>query len=261
MSETLSDSAVRKVARNIIEEYRAGQAKFAEYDLPEYEVIGSFSDEGELATFLTFTTSINFNQETTGEGGVWQKCKRLYESDRYDWVFDPDRIAEMNGTDLYDEIFRQIGLRGSAPGIWCDVGKTLQRDVGGDVLKLLDKTNDNAQTLKKHLQEEEYPSLRRKKVGHLWLRLIDEEVRSLTNIDEIAIPVDRHIVTVTEELRQETYSRDSDDDLAEIRDFWQRICETEDYYPVEIDKPLWLIGKNWDKWGKQYTREKITAVE
>jgi len=166
----------------------------------------------------------------------------------------------MNGIDLYESVFSQIGLGGSASGIWCGVGQSLHDDVNGDIMSLLERTNRNAVQLKKHVKEKEYPSLRREKVGHLWLRLIDEEVNELEDIEKIAIPVDRHIITVTEKLQQEEYSRDSDEDLEEIRIFWDEICELEEYYPVEIDKPLWLIGKYWEDWGEDYLQKKIDVV-
>ena len=259
MSESLSDPEIRKITRQIIDDYRAEEQNFAEYSLPEYEVIDDFS-KANLATFLTFTTAINLNRETTGEGGVWQKCKRLYDYDEYNWVFEPSRIADMNGIDIYDEVFGQIGLGGSAAGIWCGVGESLQEDVDGNVLRLIKKTDKDAEKLKAHLIRNEYQSLRREKVGHLWLRLIDEEVQSLANIDKIAIPVDRHIITVTEELTQAEYLRNSEEDLEEIREFWERICKPEDYYPVEVDKPLWLIGKYWDKWGESCVQTKFEPV-
>lgn len=260
MAESLSDVQIREITQQIIEDYQSESEVFAEYQLPEYEVLDDFSTEEGLAKYITFATSINLNRETTGEGGVWKKCKRLYDSDRYDWVFEPERVAEMNGIDLYEEVFNQIGLGGSAAGIWCGVGESLHEDVDGDVHALIEQADANAVALKSHLKQQEYQSLRREKVGHLWLRLIDEEVQSLAEIEEIAIPVDRHIITVTEFLTGQEYSRDSDEDLAEVRDIWHRICDDEPYYPVQVDKPLWLIGKHWDSIGQAYVTDTLEEM-
>lgn len=88
----------------------------------------------------------------------------------------------------------------------------------------------------------------------MWTRFIHEEIHPLTNIKEIAMPVDSHIRAITNNLLGTDYSN------AEVRDFWRDFCVEHNLIPVEIDQPLWLIDKHEDEWGEKYLQEKIEAL-
>lgn len=264
MSYDLSRRELRELAIQVYDDYTAERGPFTSYELPEYEVIYDIPQGRERANFITLVVSINLAVETSGENGLWQRALDLYQSDEYDWIFDPETVGKTSVVDLHTEVFKKVGWRAdNAPAFWKNNAQTIAEEFDGDVRNLLSQCDYDATKIENFIQEEHpewFPSLKGAKVSVLWLRLIDEEIHSLDSLDEINIPADRNILRVTNYLLGESLEKRTEENLEIARETWSEVCEGTDLIPVRLDKPLWLCGKSsrhdyldyWEKWGQEY---------
>jgi len=238
---------LRTLAHAVYDDYETKNGPFDEYDLPEYDVIYNIPEGRERANFITLLVTINLNVETSGTDGLWQTALKAYESDRYSWIFDVDAVAERPQLELYTEAFKPLGWKSNnAYVFWAKNATTIAEHYDGDIRNLFEHCSDDAVAIQTVTQRENptwFPSLKGKKVSALWLRLIDEEIRTLESIEEISIPADRNILRVTDYLRAEDLGERTETNLKATRELWETVCDGTDLVPVYIDKPLWICGK------------------
>lgn len=273
MSHDLSKQELEALATEVYDDYTAQRGPFEDHDLPEYEVLYDIPKGRERANFITLVVSINLALETSGEHGLWQRALQLYESEKFEWLFEPGVVAEESTSDLYLDVFKKVGWRNQkAPAYWRNNARTIAEQFDGDVRNLLATCEYDATELQRFIQDDHpewFPSLKGPKVSALWLRLLDGEIQPLDGIGEIDIPADRNILRVTDYLVGESLDERTEANLNTARRTWNEVCRGTNLDPVKLDKPLWLCGKSslfdnldyWGTWGQEYIDRKIQRVE
>lgn len=249
-----------KLANEILKDYENLEGPFNETILPEKKVIDDIEGKKDRSLYLTLTASINYRKETEGENGLWKTSKKLW--DKHNWVFRPSEVTEKQYSKLID-IFSEAGFNWQDSHIWYKICLALKREFNSNPVSLLEENEyDALQTLEfiKNKEPKKFPYLKGDKISSLWLRLMHEEVQELENIEEIDMPVDIHIISVTNELMDRDYTN-SEKDKKEIRNIWKETCEKNGIVPVRLDQPLWLIHKYWEKWGNEYIAKKAKSLQ
>ncbi len=281
MSFQLDESEVGTLVQHIFRDYqtaahdplekrRRDKTAFDAVGLPEKPVIRAIHDfpavdEQDLANYLTLTAAINYKKETSGPTGIWATTWGLLKYEP--WLFDPQNVVE-RGEAAVLSVFRNEPIMNLEDpeiyaydnpdvAIWMKNASPLARQYDADPRELLKSQEHDAPSLQQYLNKtREFPFLSGTKINPLWLRLMHEEIHELSRIDEISIPVDRHIRTVTQQLQ-----RDPAQDDDEIRAYWDRICTNAELVPVRLDQPLWILGKYWDSIGNAYVSRKLDALQ
>lgn len=263
----------------VMADYNADQRFFADYQLPEYVILEELSlNQSERARFLTFTCVTNHihddtgqSKQTAGSDCLWQTCGALWRD--HQWVYDPEQLVGDDRKNELTALFESLEIMDQRdPDWWYRTAMTLEEHWEGDVVNLLATPNPesnpspeerfDAPTIAETIIAHDIPALGGKKIRPLWLRLMHEEIHELTRIEEISIPVDFHIVGISNRLTAEDtkFNRYDDDDKDTLRTFWQIRCQANDLIPVEVDKALWLLHKYWDQGGRKYVAETLRLI-
>lgn len=250
----LTRSDLGEIIPEVYEDYRNARGPFKEDHMPEHQVRGDFPSDSEYCLFLTLVASIDKRKETSGEDGLWNVAKRLWNDER--WIYEPKTLVEDRYySELIDLFTDTVTLNYyEDPHTWYLNSLTFYRYYESDPMNLLAEADYDAPTILNIMRKErreQFLSLGGKKIGAMWIRFIHEEIQPLSNINEVDIPVDSHIKGITNNLLGTDYSN------AEVREFWREFCTEHDLIPVTIDQPLWLIDKYESEWGEKYLREKI----
>jgi hypothetical protein len=233
-----------KLLPRIMDDYAANRNLFANKTLPEYVALNMLDlSERDRALFLTLTCVTNHihdgtgrSKRTDGEDGLWQTCADLWKTSR--WIFSPDDLVGDNRLDELKELFASLEIMDHRdPVWWYRNAETLYEQWDGDVRSLLAEPmisdlspNDlayDAPTIERTIKENNFPALGGDKIRPLWLRLMHEEVHELKQIETINIPVDYHIVELTNRLKGTGADFDSSekDDRETVRRYWMVICQ------------------------------------
>lgn len=264
MSRPVTKDELGPIAERILHDYDnpgTTDVPLNPNQLPVQKVKSDIKDEQELATFLTLTVSINYFKETDGRDGLWQTSKRLWDDEH--WLFEPNTIAEEKELDDIVSVFGDVGWWPNQDAeIWHTISLTLAQDFSGNVLNLMESAGYDAVRLKEYIIDngQSFPFLKGDKIAPLWLRLLHEEVHPLDNIDQMPVPVDTHIVKVTNMLLGTDYDEEENDDLDEIRQLWQNVCQDAGLVPVRLDQPMWFLAKYEEECGRDYLDEVVDDV-
>lgn len=251
-----NESKLKETITEMLKDYEDLSGPFNENNLPEKQVIRDIESKKEKALFLTLTVSIDYQKETEGENGLWKTSMELWK--RKNWIFRPQKVVETEYSRLID-IFEDIGWNWKDPHIWYRISLTLYRNFNSNPLNLIEKNESDAVNTRRYIRQKnpkKFPYLKGDKINPLWLRLMHEEVHPLSRIKEIPLPVDTHIISISNYLQEENYS-DSRGDKKKIREFWRKFCKDNNIIPVKLDQPLWLIHKHWNSWGKNYLEKTL----
>lgn len=261
------EADLARLLTQILEHYRNDAQFFSEHRLPEYEAMEALSIEGrDLASFLTFTCVTNHihddtgkSKKTDGQDGLWQVCARLWRE--HPWMYRPEELV---GDDRQEQLELILGdqeiMDGRDPDWWWQNATNLYEDYDSDPRVLLESEDYIAPEIKQTVSAERFLGLRGEKICPLWLRLMHEEVHPLERIEQVAIPVDFHIVGITNKLAGTDFNRYNEDDLETLRNYWRILCQKHGFVAVKLDKPLWLLNKYWDQGGHEYVREKLFSI-
>lgn len=272
-------SEMDPLVQEIMADYDTSREFFSEHQLPEYAVLDDLElQDRELALFLTLTCVTNHIHDGTGESkktdgsdGLWRVCEELWEQHR--WTFLPEELVGDSRKAELTEIFSRLEIMDERdPDWWFRTAKTLHFEWDDDPLKLLadpgvtplgvDDASYDAPSIERAVSANDFPALGGSKILPLWLRLMHEEVHDLRRIQEIDIPVDFHIVGMTNRLRPDSgeFDRFNDEDKKMVRRYWHLVCERNDLAPVQVDKPLWLLNKYWEQGGRVYIAQILRQI-
>ncbi|WP_416838758.1 hypothetical protein [Haloferax sp. DFSO52] len=259
---TTEDGA--QVVQRVVNDFEQTRDVFEPTHLPEslvIDAIGPSSATRERALFLTFTAMIDYRKETAGEDGLWQVMKRLWKDKQ--WIFEPTAVVKEHPYhELVDTFEKEPIMAWRDAHIWYRNAMTFQRDYGSDPQNLFADHEWNApetlEFMRKHGRQ--FPYIKGKKIGSLWVRLIHEEVHPLEEIEEVPIPVDSRIRPLSKRIFEfDKPTADITD--ADIRNRWFEICSRTSTYSVRADQPFWLIEKYWSEWGQSYLNSVYSELE
>lgn len=131
--------------------------------------------------------------------------------------------------------------------IWFTISEKLL-EFDGSVYNLLKNLDFDAVKISGYLDKnkKDFPYLRGYKIKSLWLRMINDTVGiKLKRIEEIPVPIDVHTARMTLKIVfNEKFDGKITDELRDrTQKAWIAILENTNIYPLQIDEPLWLMGK------------------
>jgi len=199
-----------------------------------------------VTIFCTFDYNRNANQ-------LVNNLIELYETSQSTFV--PNFVAG-GDADYIQTMFEDIGFRypnRDARG-WKKNCQILQQEYNGNVTELILSVRSNATQLVDQLNDDNFLYLKGDKIAPMFCRILNDEVAPLDELWQLDIPVDTHIAKLTQELTKTEMSND------DVRAWWAVIGEQENIARHVVDGGLWLIGNNWNDWGKEYF-SKVTGIE
>lgn len=234
--------AIKQIEEDMADEVEPFSSKM----LPEKAALREVSVTDQLA-FLSYGVMLDYNRNAKQ---LWNNCLELYNSPD-EGFFYPDAVALNHSTpDDIADTFKDIGFRypnRDAKGWWTNSRK-IHEHYEGSWAKLIQEASSmkGAPSLVELLRDDNFLYLKGKKLAPFYAKVVDANVVNLDNIWQLDIPVDTHIRRLTIDLAGVNMTDD------EIRNFWERIGTRYDIDPMVVDTALWLIGNNWNDWGKSY---------
>lgn len=279
------------VIGDIVADYQHGRGPFAGEELPINRAVRElkFENDREKALYITLDGSLNRVRDADR---LRENTTKLWKQHR--WAFEPEELCD-RGFAALESVFTSeeysFRFQGQDAENWYRNAYTLDREYGGDPLTLFEAFEHDAVAIKReasrarydeevqpeftHLtNNKKFAGLGGDKVGALWLQNIHMLVTHLDNIQEVAtdadavpptpegddlvpIPVDRHIAKVTSALTGRQLS--AEDDRERIRRLWDEFFAATDFDALEVDKPLWVLGRPrvWNDGGCEYLKRKL----
>ena len=210
--------------------------------LPERDVLEKVPKQDHLAV-LSYGVMLDYNRNASQ---LWDNILELYE--REPAYFEPQSNKFLPLKPM-QELFEDIGFRyhhRDAKG-WRENSQILNEEFGGSWSRLLKEAEYDAETLAEFIEDAGFKYLKGEKLKPFYCKVVHENITELDNIWTLDIPVDVHIRRLTQDLAGEEELTDD-----EIRAYWRERGREEDIDPMVVDGALWLIGNNWDDWGKVY---------
>lgn len=227
----------------------------------------------EHLLFITLTVSIDYIRDANK---LWESSRKAYEDPETGYLFNPKLLHETSRKKQIQDI-QKHGLAKRPrkdSNIWRTVGVTLYKKWDGDPRNFLEDCNWNSLKVLDRLksdthpvgsrQRADYPYLRGPKIGPLWIRMLRDNVglTKLRNLDEIPIPVDRHVAraTLTTGVARGSFEGRLEELFKHIRRAWFESVEglrveNRPMVALDVDEPLWHLSKYGCTKRNKLTRE------
>lgn len=212
---------------------------------------------------------VNTVEERAGDLSMEERARLATAFSTFDYNRDANRLVD-NLLELHDthpayldptvpaseehlsDVMGEIGFRYPSRDAtaWVSNCSVLRQQYHGQATELLLDTGLDAIELLDRLDSDDFYCLCGDKIGPMYARIISDEVVTLDRLWELDIPVDTHIEQLTKEL--------ADDDLqtrADVREWWRVLASETDVQRHVVDGGLWMIGNQWNEWGKDYWQE------
>lgn len=251
-----------------------GRKDMPEDLIPEGVLRGSL----EHLLFITLTVSIDYQRDAIS---LWRNSRKTYEDPETRYLFSPQLLYEAP----LDKIIKDMQKYGLSKKkekdahIWRRVGISFFEKWGGDPRNFLEDCNWDAIQILKRLKgdshesggkaEWDFPFLRGNKIGPLWLRMLRDNLNlsQLRNLDQVPIPVDRHVAraTLTTGVVRGQFRGRLEELFEDIRKAWSesvkglRIKDRE-MIALDVDEPLWHLSKYGCK-SREKTPEDCTQFQ
>lgn len=233
-----------EAVQQIHDDYADRRPPFDGVRFPEDDTLEILEPESveQTARILTFGSSINYNRNTTD---LWEKLTRIGERTDND-AYDPNWIV--SNPQQVEQIFETIRTRypNRDANYWLANAQALVEHHDGRIDQLVSE-HRSADAIIDHVNRHQYKGVSGDKIAPMWVRYVHEYAYPVENLDTLPIPVDVHVKRLTERLTNTTF-----DDNTNVQACWDDLCEPTNTSPIEIGKPIWLIGKHWNDWGKDY---------
>lgn len=211
--------------------------------------------------FITFTVSIDYQRDALS---LWESSRKTFDDPETRYLFDPKLLHETPFRKIVEDMqkYKLSKKPQRDANIWRRVGVTFYEKWGGDPRNFFQACNwDSLLILRrlwndKHIrsgrQVSDYPYLRGPKIGPLWLRMLRDNVgiTQLINLENVPIPVDRHIAraTLTTGVVRGEFSGRLDELFEYIREAWFESVEglwinNRAMIALDVDEPLWHLSK------------------
>ncbi len=237
----------KKIANLIFKSYSEKKGVFEKFRFPpEYILPESMKRSSkEQLIYVTLTVALDYMRDAEK---LWKQNHNAWLNSNQKWIFNPKEVNE-KGLDYLIDLFKKI--KDQRPNkdarIWFTICKKLL-EFEGDVYKLLYSIDFDAVKISEYLDsnKEDFPYLSGNKIKPLWLRMINDNVGiKLKRIEEIPIPIDVHTARMTLRIIfNEEFKGSVTEKLREkCQNIWKTVLEGAGIYPLQLDEPLWLLGK------------------
>ncbi|WP_067051193.1 hypothetical protein [Methanofollis ethanolicus] len=212
--------------------------------------------------FLTLAVSLDYQRDAYA---LWESARRTYEDPATRYLFDPEAVHEAS----YAQVFADLKKHGLSKKhnddtfIWRTVGISLSKKWGGDPQNFLADCGYDGPTVLRRLRDDrhladgrmtpDFPFLRGKKIGPLWLRMLRDNagLAALTNLESVPIPVDIHVARASLCLGivRGTYEGRLEDIFEAIRQAWAESVKGHaaggrPMIALDVDEPLWNLSRS-----------------
>ena len=242
----------RKVVQKLIEWYKIHDGIFTGY-LPESKPPNGVSRGSyEHIMFLTLSVSLDYQRSAND---LWDSARKTWESGDTSWVFSPKKVEERDEQDLVDALAKHklSRKRNKDAKIWRRVSLSFLKLFDGDPRKLFEKYDYDAVKIFNAMRTQygkEFPYLAgstgTQKICSLWIRMLKDEASvKFKNLNNVPIPIDIHTArsTVTTGCVSGRFDGSFSDLTDLIKKAWVEACTGMDYYPLQLDEPLWNLSR------------------
>jgi len=199
----------------------------------------------ERLRFVTFAVALDYLRDSTR---LYNLARETYDDPETTWLFDPTVVADAH----YKEIFEGLKKHKLAQrevrdtDIWSNLAKCLVDRFSGSVRNLLESAEYYGPQLLITATRFNIMGLMGPKIGPLWLRMLNDCCTPIKGIEEIPLPVDRHIVSASFACGVIVGEHEGLvlDDLTEpIQTVWRGGGELGGFAAIQLDVPMWYLGR------------------
>jgi len=222
---------------------------------------GVARDSREHILLLTLTVAVDYMRDADQ---LWRAARNAFEAPGTRYLFDPAQVIAA-GRDRVTADLKRTGIGRKTNrdgGAWFTICETLATKWGNDPSNFLANCDYHAATIIRRLKADyhdvdgkpvpDYPLLRGPKIAPLWIRILrDNAGVQFKGLDEVAIPVDIHVLraTICAGALVGSYEGDKTTLLAKIREVWRdatqglRTTTDKPMVALDIDEALWTLSR------------------
>lgn len=197
--------------------------------------------------FVTFSVALDYLRVSYR---LYDAARATYDDPETHWVYEPHGVATASilavTKALRKHHLAQREIRDT--DVWMHLAKRLEDLYNGRVEALLESCGDSAPRILKRVSEQGFMSLSGPKVGSLWLRMLNDDAGPIYDLDQIPIPVDRHVANATFALGLVTADRtpnitELEHYLGPVQTVWAAGGVQGGFYALQLDIALWHLGR------------------
>jgi|GEM_PF-5801382 len=251
----------------VVEDYEDDREPFADAKGITTPITDEIDGDRETALFLTLSTALNRQRDAES---LYRKCERLWYDEH--WIYEPEELVEARNFRELASLFEAENMRYGEDDaeVWYEIARTFHREFDDSPMALFAEHDFDWQRIASYVRSAsgdarffvggmKFPVLRGEKVRPVWLRLINNQVVDLARAEQGTVPVDTHVIQITESLSGASLSS-SEADKHRIRRFWRAVCDGSPVEPVDVDGPLWYMNRGWESWGRDYLCDHLYDV-
>lgn len=260
------EPVLRALVVRLRREYRRRAGFFERYALPEYEALGSLDlSPRERALFVTLSV-VPFHTHPSdepkreiGRNGLWQVCATLQR--QHSWAFAPETVVK-RGTDRLERLLDRLEVMDPYDAKWWYAcAETLHESFEGDPRVLFARNDYIAPHVARDSRRYALPGIGDVVTTPFWLRLFHDQVDQLAGMRWLPMAVDYQVFRATVALGELELSFREREDRRLVGDFWTVFCRKHGIAPLDVEKPLRLLGLHWKRGGKAYVAELLDEVD
>lgn len=215
----------------------------------------------EHLLFITLSVSIDYQRDADQ---LWRSARKTFEDPETAYLFDPESLHKTPRKKQVKDLQKHSlsKKQNQDQWIWSTVGVTFYKKWADDPRNFLEDCGWDATKVLERLKRDthrsgnkprtDYPFLRGPKIAPLWLRMLRDNVglEKLKNLDEVPIPVDRHVAraTLATGVVRGTFKGGLEDLFQYIRRAWFQSVEglevsDRPMIALDVDEPLWHLSK------------------
>ncbi len=209
---------------------------------------------------LTLTVALDYQRDASA---LWAAAIATYEDPETRYLFSPGLVHEASPKKIIQDMQKhKLSKKPQRDAdIWRTNAITFFKKYDGDPRNFLKICDLDAPTVIERLRNDchdynkrpvnDFPNLRGKKIGPLWLRMLrDNAGIELKRLDEMPIPVDVHVARATLALGvvKGTFDGPVEELHEVVRKAWRNSVKdlqigSRPMIALDIDEPLWHLSK------------------
>jgi hypothetical protein len=199
----------------------------------------------EKLRFVTLTVSLDYLRDSYR---LYDAGRKTFDDPETSWVYRPEE-ADAAGFKRVSKALKRHSLAQREvrdTDTWLQVCRTLIDRFDGSVENLIASADRNGPGILRTVREHGFNSLSGPKVGSLWLRMLNDSVVPIGGLEDIPIPVDRHVANATFALgaiEGEYDPNELEPITRPIHDVWFQGARDGGFRAIDLDVSLWYLGK------------------